>query len=61
MIQKKIKCYCGADITTTKGCHKVATKYFCKKCGKNISKIKLDQFIDIVCNDFIANYLRGDK
>lgn len=39
----KIKCACGNDITSMKGCLKIANKYFCNKCNLNITKQKLEQ------------------
>lgn len=45
---KKVKCKCGVDITTMKNVNKVGMKYTCKKCGKNITKKKLNQLIDSI-------------
>ena len=41
----KIKCDCGNNITTMLGCRKSGPRYYCIKCGKNVSLKKYDQLI----------------
>jgi predicted SprT family Zn-dependent metalloprotease len=44
----KKKCVCGVDITTMRNLDKRGRrfKFWCKKCGQDVTKIKLLQFID---------------
>lgn len=38
-----MKCACGNDITTMKGCNKKYGHYYCKRCNLDITRQKLIQ------------------
>lgn len=43
-----VKCKCGNEITTMKGCTKRGPRWYCKKCKEDVTRKKLTQLIQVV-------------
>jgi transposase-like protein len=41
----KVKCKCGNEITTMKGCRKRGARWYCRKCKADVTRKKLQQLI----------------
>jgi len=44
-MKDKIACICGNDVSTMGGCHKRGVHYFCRKCRRKITKVKIEQLV----------------